>query len=104
MIWRLVVLGGVWVCLLPGSSEGGGRGARTVTFHRTQQDESQIQSQVRTRARREASGSSHGLPFTACRLPLTPNEHRILDKNTYEVRWGFFLSETNRKIHYYNAK
>uniref|UniRef100_A0A3B4TB84 Sortilin-like n=1 Tax=Seriola dumerili TaxID=41447 RepID=A0A3B4TB84_SERDU len=87
MIWRLVVLGGVWVCLL--GAEGRGHGGRTVTFHRTQQDESQ--GKVRTRTRREASSSSgtaklsHGPSFSACRLHLTPAEHEVLDDNTHEV-------------------
>ncbi|XP_023263963.1 sortilin-like isoform X2 [Seriola lalandi dorsalis] len=87
MIWRLVLLGGVWVCLL--GAEGRGRGGRTVTFHRTQQDESQ--GKVRTRTRREASSSSgtsklsHGPSFSACRLHLTPAEHEVLDDNTHET-------------------
>ncbi|XP_022605011.1 sortilin-like [Seriola dumerili] len=87
MIWRLVVLGGVWVCLL--GAEGRGHGGRTVTFHRTQQDESQ--GKVRTRTRREASSSSgtaklsHGPSFSACRLHLTPAEHEVLDDNTHET-------------------
>lgn len=85
MIWRLVVLGGVYVLLL--GAEGRGRGGRTVTFHRTQQDESL--GQARTRPRRDISGSyrpSHGPPFTSCRIPLTPDEHKVLDDNTHEVR------------------
>lgn len=85
MIWRLVVLGGVYVLLL--GAEGRGRGGRTVTFHRTQQDESQ--GQARTRPRRDISGShrpSHGPPFTSCRIPLTPAEQKVLDDNTHEVR------------------
>lgn len=85
MIWRLVVLGGVYVLLL--GAEGRGRGGRTVTFHRTQQDESL--GQARTRPRRDISDShrpSHGPPFTSCRIPLTPAEHKVLDDNTHEVR------------------
>ncbi|XP_018541153.1 sortilin [Lates calcarifer] len=87
MIWRLVVLGGVCVCLL--AAEGKSRGGRTVTFRRTQRDESQ--GQVRARPRRETSGSSgtsklsHGPAFTSCRLPLTPTEHKVLDDNTHET-------------------
>ncbi|XP_031169406.1 sortilin [Sander lucioperca] len=87
MIWRLVVLGGVCVLLL--GAEGSSRGGRTVTFHRPQQDESQ--GQARARPRRDMSSSSgnprpfHGPPFTSCRTPLTPVEHKVLDDNTYET-------------------
>lgn len=89
MIWRLVVLGGVYVLLL--SAEARSRGGRTVTFHRTQQDDSR--GQARARARRHITSSSsgtprpsHGPPFTSCRTPLTPAEHKVLDANTHEVR------------------
>ncbi|KAK5876499.1 hypothetical protein CesoFtcFv8_025848 [Champsocephalus esox] len=87
MIWRLVVLGGVYVLFL--GAEGSSRGGRTVTFSRTQQDESQ--GQGRARQRRGTSSSSgtprpfHGPPFTSCRTPLTPDEHRVLDDNTQET-------------------
>ncbi|KAK1906961.1 Sortilin [Dissostichus eleginoides] len=87
MIWRLVVLGGVYVLFL--GAEGSSRGGRTVTFSRTQQDESQ--GQGRARQRRDTSSSSgtprpfHGPPFTSCRTPLTPDEHRVLDDNTQET-------------------
>ncbi|XP_028427091.1 sortilin [Perca flavescens] len=87
MIWRLVVLGGVCVLLL--GAEGSSRGGRTVTFHRPQQDESQ--GQARARPRRDMSSSSgtprpfHGPPFTSCRTPLNPVEHKVLDDNTYET-------------------
>ncbi|XP_073336511.1 sortilin [Pagrus major] len=84
MIWRLVVLGGVCALLL--GAEGSSRGGRTVTFHRTQQDESQ--GQERTRPRRDTSGAfrpSHGPPFASCRTPLTPVEHKVLDDNTHET-------------------
>ncbi|KAE8281368.1 Sortilin 100 kDa NT receptor Glycoprotein 95 [Larimichthys crocea] len=86
MIWRLVVLVGVYLLL---GAEGRTRDGRTVTFHRTQQDESQ--GQGRARPRRDISGSSgtlrpsHGPPFTSCRIPLTPTEHKVLDDNTHEV-------------------
>ncbi|XP_029901713.1 sortilin [Myripristis murdjan] len=90
MIWRLVVVGGVCVLFLG----AGGQGRddrnlrRTLTFHRTQQDESQ--HQVRTRPRRDTSTAStskasHGPHFTSCRLPLTPAEHRVLDVSTHET-------------------
>ncbi|XP_070784976.1 sortilin [Enoplosus armatus] len=88
MIWRLVVLGGVYVLLL--GAEGRSRGGRTVTFRRTQQDDS-LQSQARARPRRDISSSSgpprpsHGPPFTPCRTPLTPAEHKVLDDNTHET-------------------
>ncbi|XP_078137726.1 sortilin [Sander vitreus] len=87
MIWRLVVLGGVCVLLL--GAEGSSRGGGTVTFHRPQPDESQ--GQARARPRRDMSSSSgnprpfHGPPFTSCRTPLTPVEHKVLDDNTYET-------------------
>ncbi|XP_029317901.1 LOW QUALITY PROTEIN: sortilin [Cottoperca gobio] len=87
MIWRLVVLGGVYVLLL--GAEGSSRGERTVTFHRTQQDESQ--GQARARPKRDMSSSSgtskpfNGPPFTSCRTPLTPAEHKVLDDNTHET-------------------
>ncbi|TMS03097.1 Sortilin [Larimichthys crocea] len=86
MIWRLVVLVGVYLLL---GAEGRTRDGRTVTFHRTQQDESQ--GQGRARPRRDISGSSgtlrpsHGPPFTSCRIPLTPTEHKVLDDNTHET-------------------
>ncbi|XP_031714653.1 sortilin isoform X2 [Anarrhichthys ocellatus] len=84
MIWRLLVL---HVLLL--GAESSSRGGRTVTFHRTQQDDNQ--GQARARPRRDTSGSSgttrpvHGPPFTACRTPLTPVEHKVLDDNTHET-------------------
>ncbi|KAM3859028.1 sortilin [Diretmus argenteus] len=104
MIWRLLVLGGVCVLFLGAGGHGGdGRNLRrTVTFHRTQQGESQ-RPQERTRTRREISASSssssssssrtsgtsaqasHGPPFTSCRIPLTPAEHRVLDGSTHET-------------------
>ncbi len=86
MIRRLVVLGGVCVLLL---AAGGARGS-SVTFHRTQRDESQ--GQARARPRRDTSASSgpprpaHGPPFATCRTPLSPAEHKVLDDNTHEVR------------------
>lgn len=85
MIWRLVVLGGVYILLL--GAEGRGHGGRTVTFHRAKLDESL--DQVRTRPRRDISAShkpSHGPPFDSCRIPLTPTEHDVLGDNTHEVR------------------
>ncbi|XP_032360484.1 sortilin isoform X1 [Etheostoma spectabile] len=87
MIWRLVVLGGVCVLLL--GAEGSSRRGRTVTFRRPQQDESQ--GQARARPKRDMSSSSgtprpfHGPPFTSCRTPLTPVEHKVLDDNTHET-------------------
>ncbi|XP_076578674.1 sortilin [Chaetodon auriga] len=87
MIWRLVVLSAAGVLLL--GAEGRSRGGRTMTFHRTQQDESQ--GRARARPRRDISGSSgtsrpsHGPPFTLCRTPLTPAEHQVLDHNTHET-------------------
>lgn len=94
MIWRLVVLGGVCVLLL--RAEARSRGGRTVTFHRTQQDGSQ--GQARARARRDITSSSsgtprpsHGPPFTSCRTPLTPAEHKVLDANTHEVRFCLWV-------------
>ncbi|XP_023140533.2 sortilin isoform X2 [Amphiprion ocellaris] len=86
-MWRLVVLGGLCVLLL--GTESRSPGGRSVTFRRTQQDETR--SQVRARHRRDTSGSSgishpsHGPPFTSCRLPLTPAEHKVLDDNTHET-------------------
>ncbi|XP_026182806.1 sortilin isoform X2 [Mastacembelus armatus] len=86
MIWSLVVLSGV--CVLLGT-EGRKSWGRTVTFQRTQQYESL--GQVRARQRRDTSSSSgtskpdHGTPFTSCRLPLTPAEHKVLDDNTHET-------------------
>lgn len=88
MIWRLVVLWGLCVLLLEAEASRRSRG-ETVTFHRTQQDGSP--GQVRSRSRRDTSsspGSSqppHGPPFTSCRLPLTPEEHKVLDDNTHET-------------------
>lgn len=79
-----MVLGGV--CLLILGAEGRSHGRRTVTFHR---DESQ--DHMRARPRRDTSSSSgtskpaYGLPFTSCRAPLTPAEHKVLDDNTHEV-------------------
>lgn len=84
MIWRLVILGGVYVLLLHG---GEGKGGRTVTFRLPQQGESR--GQLRARLGRDISGShkpSHGPPFTPCRVVLTPTEHEVLDDNTREVR------------------
>ncbi|AWO98118.1 putative sortilin-like [Scophthalmus maximus] len=87
MIWRLVVLGGVCVCLV--AAEGSSRAGRTVTFHRTRQDGSP--RQVRARPRRDtssppgASKLSHGPAFSPCRLPLTAAEHKVLDDNTHET-------------------
>ncbi|XP_076015011.1 sortilin [Genypterus blacodes] len=87
MIWRFAFLG--WLCVLL-SVSARARGAdgrspgRTVTFNRDE-------SQVRTRPRRDTGGTNgapkttHGPPFTSCRLPLTPAEHRILDDNTHET-------------------
>ncbi|XP_067437689.1 sortilin [Thunnus thynnus] len=92
MIWRLVVLSGMCIllyCSVAWGRDGRSRRGRTVTFRRTQQDESQ--GQVRTRSRRDASTSSgafkpsHGHPFTSCRLSLTPAEHKVLDDNTHET-------------------
>ncbi|TNN58404.1 Sortilin [Liparis tanakae] len=76
MIWRLVVL--LHVLLLGAGSSS--RGGRTVTFHRPQQDD----SQDRGRTRRETR-PFHGPPFTSCRTPLTPVEHKVLDDNTHET-------------------
>ncbi|XP_070709817.1 sortilin [Pempheris klunzingeri] len=87
MFWSLVVSVGVCVLLL--GAEGRSRGGRTVTFHRAQQDDSQDQASARPR--RDISSSSgtprpsHGPPFTSCRTPLTPAEHRVLDYNTHET-------------------
>ncbi|KAM6961583.1 sortilin [Tautogolabrus adspersus] len=92
MIWRLVVLGGLCVFLLGAEGRSSQSRGRMVTFHRTQQDGSQ--GQARARPRRETSSSSsssgisrpsHGPPFTSCRTPLTPAEHKILDDNTHET-------------------
>ncbi|XP_039996356.1 sortilin [Xiphias gladius] len=86
-MWRLVVLGGVCVCLL--GAEGRSRGGETATFRRAPRDGSP--GQVRARPRRESGSSpgtpkpSHGPPFAPCRLPLTPAEHRVLDENTHET-------------------
>ncbi|XP_038595269.1 sortilin isoform X1 [Micropterus salmoides] len=81
MICKLVVVVGVYV-LLQGA-EGTSRGGRTVTFHRTQQDDSQGQA----RPRRESSPPKpiHSPTFTSCRTPLTPAEHKVLDDNTHET-------------------
>ncbi|XP_029350808.1 sortilin [Echeneis naucrates] len=79
MIWRIAVLGGLWVSLL-------GVGGRTVSL---QPDGSR--GQGRARSGRETGGSPGtskplpGPPFTSCRLPLTPAEHRVLDDNTHET-------------------
>ncbi|KAM7378309.1 hypothetical protein PAMA_013283 [Pampus argenteus] len=87
MIWRLVVLSGVCVllhCAEARGEDGRSRGGRTVTFRRTQQDESQ--GQVRTRSRRDATFKpSQGPPFKSCRHPLTPAEHQVLGDNTRET-------------------
>ncbi|XP_068163116.1 sortilin isoform X2 [Antennarius striatus] len=75
----------VFLCVLLLSAEGEGRG-RMLSFRRTQQDESR--GQARSRPRRDASGalrSSYGPPFTSCRVPLTPAEHKVLDDNTHET-------------------
>ncbi|XP_060931604.1 sortilin [Limanda limanda] len=77
MLWSLMVLGGVWVCLVAG---------RTATLPRPQLDGNR--GQVHARPRREGSGASKLSPgpvFTSCRLPLTPAEHRVLDDNTHET-------------------
>ncbi|KAF3705163.1 Sortilin Neurotensin receptor 3 [Channa argus] len=87
MMWRAVVLGGVLLLLV--GAQGRGRRKRTVTFHRTQQDESW--AQTRARPGRDTSGlfrtskSIHNPSFTSCRVPLTPAEHKILDDNTHET-------------------
>lgn len=71
MIWTLVILGAACALLQAAS------GNRTVAFRRP---------------RRETGGPSgvprppHGPPFTSCRIPLTPEEHKVLDDNTHEVR------------------
>uniref|UniRef100_A0A8C2XQD9 Si:dkey-159a18.1 n=2 Tax=Cyclopterus lumpus TaxID=8103 RepID=A0A8C2XQD9_CYCLU len=78
MIWRLVVL--LHVLLL--GAESSSRGGRTVTFHRTQQDDSR--DRARARPRRDTR-PFHGPPFTSCRTPLTPVEHKVLDDNTHET-------------------
>ncbi|XP_056281267.1 sortilin isoform X1 [Pseudoliparis swirei] len=78
MIWRLVVL--LHVLLL--GAESSNRGGRTVTFHRTQQDDSQDRARARTR---RETRPFHGPPFTSCRTPLTPVEHKVLDDNTHET-------------------
>lgn len=86
MFWKLAVLCGVCVLLLQ-RAEGVSRGGRTVTFRRTQPEEKR--SQVRARPSRDVSGDQRplrGLPFTSCRIPLTPTEHTVLDDNTHEVR------------------
>ncbi|KAM3588006.1 uncharacterized protein V6R79_018989 [Siganus canaliculatus] len=89
MIWRLLILV-VELCVLLRCSEGSSHGGRTVTFHRTQQDDG-IQGQAHTRSRRDTSGSSgtqrppHGPPFDSCGIPLTPAEHKVLDDNTHET-------------------
>nr|XP_020455218.1 sortilin-like [Monopterus albus] len=79
MVWRLVVLFGM--CALLTGAEGRSLWGRTVTFHRTQQDE----IQARVRPRRGTSGTSKPAPFTSCRLPLTPAENKVLDDNTHET-------------------
>ncbi|XP_026217857.1 sortilin [Anabas testudineus] len=88
MIWRVVLLCGgcLLLLLLLLGAEGRSREERTSTF---QQAESR--GQMRARPRRDTSSSSsaskpaHGLPFTSCRVPLTPVEHRVLDDNTHET-------------------
>ncbi|XP_074481777.1 sortilin [Sebastes fasciatus] len=76
MIWRLVVLGGLCVLLL------GAEGSRTVTFHRIQQ---QDESPARPRRDTTPNRPVHGPPFTSCKTPLTPVEHRVLDDNKHET-------------------
>ncbi|XP_037615819.1 sortilin [Sebastes umbrosus] len=76
MIWRLVVLGGLCVLLL------GAGGSRTVTFHRIQQ---QHESPARPRRDTTPNRPVHGPPFTSCKTPLTPVEHRVLDDNKHET-------------------
>ncbi|XP_056434364.1 sortilin isoform X1 [Gadus chalcogrammus] len=73
-------------------------GRKTVTFHRNQQDDSELR-QVRSRARRDNTGTdrnttasttasskgSQGPAFTSCRRALSQTEHEILDDNTHET-------------------
>lgn len=90
----VVVLG--WVFLLFVGAVSSDHAGRMGTFHRTQQDGSR--SQTRARPRRDGSGFSGthrpvpGPPFTPCRVPLTPAEHKTLDDNTHEVRCGLIRS------------
>ncbi|XP_056877885.1 sortilin isoform X1 [Takifugu flavidus] len=79
MLRKLAVLCGVCVLLL--RAEGG----RTVTFRRTPPGEER--GQVRARPSRDVGDHKppRGPPFTSCRTPLTPTEHRVLDDNTHET-------------------
>nr|XP_046152853.1 sortilin-like [Oncorhynchus gorbuscha] len=83
MTWRLLVLGGACLLLLGVRGQcKKQRNRRTVSFHQTQQDGDQ--RQVLSRPERDATASPRPT-FTACKLPLTPLEHRVLDQNTHET-------------------
>ncbi|KAM9824786.1 sortilin [Neosynchiropus ocellatus] len=70
MIWRLVVL--TPLLLLLRCADG-----RTATFRRSHAG----------RSRRDAGNSKvpRGPPFSSCQVPLTPEEHRVLDDSTHET-------------------
>ncbi|XP_053720086.1 sortilin [Synchiropus splendidus] len=72
MIWRLVVL--TPLILLLRCADG------STTFRRTHRHAS--------RSRRDVGSSSkvpRGPPFSSCLVPLTPEEHRVLDRSTHET-------------------
>ncbi|KAM8882826.1 sortilin isoform 2-T2 [Synchiropus picturatus] len=72
MIWRLVLL--TPLLLLLRCADGS-----TATFRRTHRHAS--------RSRRDVSSSKvpRGPPFSSCLVPLTPEEHRVLDRSTHET-------------------
>ncbi|KAK6290937.1 hypothetical protein J4Q44_G00386640, partial [Coregonus suidteri] len=83
MTWRLLVLGGACLLLLGvGGQCKEQRNRRTVSFHRTQQFANH--RKVLSRPERDTIVSPSPT-FTACKLRLTPLEHRVLDQNTHET-------------------
>uniref|UniRef100_A0A8C5H0A4 Sortilin-like n=1 Tax=Gouania willdenowi TaxID=441366 RepID=A0A8C5H0A4_GOUWI len=85
MTWTLVVL--IGACLVLRGTESrqrGGGGGRSVTFHRTQQDQGWAPGCSRT-GRDTSSQPPHGPPFSSCQLHLDPVEHKVLDDNTHET-------------------
>lgn len=81
VVWRLTAVALACSLLLVDALVlYGKRDPRTLTFSRSLSEEQDGQFRPK-RATRSLKSN-----FVACRIPLTPKEHSVLESNTYEVR------------------